>query len=164
MVHYRIKPIGKFIEEKDYISGFGMDDSHYMRVCQARNEYNKKNNVDIKKSGVHVVSITLSETLTIREDFSEEWDSREGFNITGKKLNTRYHPLHDIKLIENATGNIYLVDAVYKQHYFGYFISLLVRKEGTESHGMAYWENISSLDPIIIGGIEETKKRFTVCL
>lgn len=162
MVHYRIKPIGKFLEEKDYISGFGMDDSHYMKVCQARKEWNNNEPETIIYKGNMILEDWWH--IPLREDFSEEWDSREGYAITRRKLNTRYHPLHDIKLIENETGDIYLVDAVYKQHYFGYFISILTRKEGTDSHGMAYWENISSLDPIITGGIEETKKRFTVCL
>lgn len=147
MVNYRINPEGKFIEDDDYRLGFGLDTSHYFKVTKAREEYNK---------------LHSDNPLPMREQFSEEWDVRKGHTITGRKLNKRYHPLQELRLVEKETGITYHVDAVHKQHYMGYYIMLIIRKDGTKSHGTIYWENISCLDPIVLLGLQETKERFDV--
>lgn len=157
MVHYRITPEGKFLKKEDYkvlkdgtVYGFGLDTYHYLKVCEAR----KKRNIDIAFDHL------FKWPLPLREEFYESWDAREGHNIEGKKLNTRHHPLHDKILLELETGNRYEVDAVHKQHYLGFYTALLIRQEGSKSHGVIYWENDTCKDPNIIEGIEESQQRF----
>lgn len=139
-IYYRIKPETANLTAADYVTGFGMDTQHYARVNDAR-----------KSIG-----------LPHRDDFKKSWDSRTGFAIDGTRLNTCPHPYHKLQLVERETGKSYIVDAVYKHHYFGYYIMLLIRESGSNSHGTAYWENISCMDPTVIDGIKEAKERFEV--
>jgi hypothetical protein len=171
MVHYRITPEGQFLKVEDYKLlandtryGFGLNTSHYMKVCKAREEYNKKISAPQINwsSGVTTITFHNGEKLPVRDDFQENYDTREGHAIDGTPFHTRPHPYHNLRLLEKETGKIYLVDSVHKQHYFGYFILLLVRAEGTNSHGSVYWENISCKDPIIVEGVQEAHERFEV--
>lgn len=134
---YRIKPETDNLKKDDYKLGFGIDTSHYFKVKKER-----------MKLG-----------LPLTEDFTDKWDSRKGYDITGKKLPFKYHELHDKKLI-NKKGEVYIIDAVYKQWYLGFYIAIAIRKEGTKSHGIRYIKNISSKCPLIIKGISETKSEF----
>lgn len=143
-VHYRIKPEGEFLKEEDYRFGFGLDSTHYNAVVRAREAANKIN----------------PGTYVMREELYKVWDARTGEAIDGKPFQTKPHELHKVMLIENETGKEYHVDCVMEQHYFGYYIGLLIREKGTKSHGTVYWENINCKDPIVLEGIEETKKRF----
>lgn len=125
--------------------GFGLNLSHYNAVVKARKEHNEKN---------------ISPYLISRESIYETWDARIGRGVDDKPFNTRHHELHDVMLIEKDTGKSYHIDCVMKQHYFGYYIALLIREEGTKSHGIVYWENINSKDANVIEGVEETSYRF----
>lgn len=150
-IHYRIQPEGEFLKEEDYKLlrdgkryGFGLDFTQYNAVVRAREEYNKTN----------------PGTYVMREDLYKVWDARTGIAIDGKPFKTKPHELHKVMLTENETGKEYHIDCVMEQHYFGYYTALLVREKGTLSHGTVYWNNINCKDPVIIDGIEETKKRF----
>lgn len=167
MVHYRITPEGQFLKVEDYKLlangkryGFGLNNHHYQKVCEAREEYNKK--IPSTSIDWHSGLITKKERLSTRNDFKEDYDTRDGYAIDGTPFHTRPHPYHKLKLREKETGKTYLVDSVHKQHYFGYYILLLVRAEGTQSHGSVYWENISCKDHNILEGIQEAHERFEV--
>lgn len=142
---YRIKPIGTFLTEDDYQYGFGINTSLYNKIDAARIKYNE---------------LHPENQLPLKDSFIEDYDVRIGFNIAGKPFNTRHHVYHDLKLYENETGKRYVVDSVHKHHYFGYYIMLLIRAEGSNSHGSIYWENITCKDPTVIEGIEEAHSRF----
>lgn len=136
----RVTPEGQHIKTQDYRFGFGLHLSHYNLVEEAR----------------------LKRGLPTRKDFTEDWDTREGYNIAGKRLHTRHHPYQDLHLIERETGKRYIVDSVHKHHYFGFYMVLLVREEGSQSHGVVCWENISCHDPITLEGIKEAHERFEI--
>lgn len=139
-VYHRIKPLSSTLSNTDYVYGFGMDTSHYNRVHNKRKELG----------------------LDTRDNYIDSWDSRTGFDITGAPLNTKYHPLHDVKLLEKETGKIYIIDLVCKHHHYGYYIMLLIRQEGSKSHGSVLWENISCLDNDTLNSIKENQERFTI--
>ena len=172
MVHYRITPGGEHLKEEDYVlmsdgkrRGFGLDTYHYRLVCEARERYNEEHGKPIVEeldNGFTAVTRNDHKLLPLREDFQEEWEARDGYNIEGRKFNTRHHPLHDKIFLEKKTGKRYVVDGVHKQHYFGYYYSLLIREEGTKSHGVIYWENINCREPNVLEGIEESHERFEV--
>lgn len=135
---YRICPTDGLLTKDDYRFGFGLDMYLYNRINEAR-----------KQRG-----------LQTRDDFKEDWDSREGYSIDGKRLNTRFHPFHNLYLIEKSTGHRYIVDAVHKHHYYGFYIVLSIRKEGTKSHGQAIWKNYTCKDPTVLEGLKEAHERF----
>jgi hypothetical protein len=139
-ISYRITPEGKYLKKEDYVFGFGLDTSLYTKIQLERSKRN----------------------LQTREDFKEDYDTRTGQNIEGKPFNTRYHQYQDLKLVERKSGKKYVVDSVHKQHFMGYYIMLLVREEGSNSHGVVYWENITCKDPNILEGIEQTHQRFII--
>lgn len=150
MIYHRVIPTGKFITEKDYIKGFGVDNDHYLKVIKARQEYNKK----------YFFERFYKKPLALRDDFNEVWDARIGVGIDGVPFNTRHHEWHNKKLIEQKTNKVYVIDAVFKHHYFGFYYSLLIREENSESHGIISWENINCYDPTILNDIVKSHKRF----
>jgi hypothetical protein len=52
-------------------------------------------------------------------------------------------------------NEVYKVERVFEQWYRGWYVAILVEKNG--SHGIRYIENISCKDPSIIESIEEFK-------
>ena len=134
---YRIKPETDNLKKDDYKVGFGIDTTHYHKVQEERARLG----------------------LSLGKDFTENWDSRKGYDITGEKLPFKYHKLHDEKLI-NKKGEVFIIDAVYKQWFLGFYLAVAIRKEGTKSHGIRYIKNISSKCPLIIEGISEFKSEF----
>lgn len=147
MIYHRLTPEGTFLKKEDYIHGFGMDTSFYNQIHAAREKYNQSH---------------PDSPLPLRDDFKEDWDTRTGLTISGAPFNTRHHPLQNLKLRERESGKNYIVDSVHKQHYYGFYIVLLIRAEGTQSHGVAYWENISCKDTTILEGIQEAHERFEI--
>jgi hypothetical protein len=130
----RIIPISKILKDVDYTrGGIGIYNDHYMKIYRLRRE---------------------------KKEYQEEWDKRDGYSICGRKLNKRHHPLHDIELKNKKTGKIYEIDAVYKQHHRGYYISLAIREKGTKSHGIRFWENINCHDTLILNSIKENKNDY----
>ena len=134
---YRIKPESENLKEEDYILGFGIDNHQYQKVKRKREELG----------------------LPTSKDILGSWDTREGFDIAGNPLPTGYHPLHDKKLI-NTEGEVYIIDAVHEHYHFGKYLILLIRREGTKSHGVRFWENFSSKDPIVIEGVKESNEEY----
>lgn len=143
-VYHRVAPEGEFIKKQDYVRGFGMNTSHYFRVCEARRQKNA----------------TLVVKLPVMEDFKDDYELRSGTRIDGKQFNTRPHPLLGRYLKDNVSGDMHLIEGVYKHFYFGFYWVLLVQKDG--SHGTRNWENISSKDEDIIEWIKETRETTTL--
>jgi hypothetical protein len=139
-VFNRTIPTLKTIKKKDYIKGFGLDTSHYAKVKEARKKHNLEN----------------SSPLPLREEFKEVYDVRTGFYIDGTEIPTKHHPYHDCHLI-NKKGEKYIIETVVKCHYLGYYIQLVVRKDGTKSHATIIWENINSHCPIIKESVKENE-------
>jgi hypothetical protein len=144
-IYYRFKPELETLKEDDYITGWGINSSHYNDIQTAREKHNKENPDNL---------------LPLREDFKEAYDARTGFNIEGKALSTRYHPLHDKVLLEISTGKRYCIDAVHIHNYFGKYMDLLVREEGSKSHGVRTWEVYTCKEPTIVNSCEENNRDY----
>jgi hypothetical protein len=118
----------------------GFNYNHYKRVVDARKERG------------------LSQRRNHLNKF--EHKDRDGkYRIDGTLIKSVHHPLHD-KLLVDEKGNKYQIDVVTEDFYYGRFISIMYRKLGTKSHGCLYWENISSIDEIVINSVKKNKKRF----
>lgn len=141
MVYHRFTPFGE--DPTDTISGFGMDTNHYLKVREARREWNDKN---------------PDQKLPLDTDFGGTYDKRTGWYIDGRQIETRHHPLHDYHFIERATGKRYNIDMVCYRHHFGEYIEIFA--EHNKSHADATWENISCHCPSIHESIERSHKRF----
>jgi len=144
-IYYRFKSEGEFLKEEDYLLGWGMDSSRYGAICKARERYNEEN---------------PDKPLPLRSDYKENYDTREGYAIDGTKLHTRHHPLHDKILLEVETGKRYCIDVVVIGFYFGKILTLLIREEGSKSHGVRDWEAITCLDPDTIERIKENREQY----
>lgn len=51
------------------------------------------------------------------------------------------HPLLGKHLRRKCDGRVYVIEAVLRQWWWGYYTSLLIQANG--SHGVIWWENIS---------------------
>ena len=98
--------------------------------------------------------------LPVYTDFKEIYDCRVGYYITGEAIDTKHHPMHDMVLISNETGEVYEIDIVCKHWHVGYYWYLVYRKVSSQSHGTLIWENISCHDEIILESINEAQKEF----
>lgn len=58
------------------------------------------------------------------------------------------------------TKQKYIIDTVTYSNWYGKYITLMVRKEGSKSHGQILWENISCLEPGVIRDIKKNQKKF----
>jgi hypothetical protein len=134
----RLKVKGNHLEEKDYVTGFGLHTTHYFEVCKAR-----------EAAG-----------LPTRKDFKDDYDLREGCGITGEPFNTRPHPLLGKRIKSRKTGEEYVIEAVYKHFDYGFYWTILIRREGTQSHGTLWWENITCKYDLIVNDIEENRNEF----
>jgi hypothetical protein len=70
------------------------------------------------------------------------------------------HPLLGQSLIDSQSGKLYLIEKVVKHWLWGWYIALLIQNNG--SHCLVRWENISSGDDLIIDGIEQNRKRYSL--
>lgn len=122
-IHHRIDLLGTKNKKSipDTISGFGYNTTHLNKV----NDERKKRN------------------LPTRDDFYESYDKRTGHYITGEKIKTKRHELHNYHLVKKSTNERYVIDCVCIGFYFGKYVRLLVRKEGTESHADIVWDTES---------------------
>ncbi len=144
MIHHRIIPKSKTLKKTDYRFGFGMDYSFYMKLDAARVKYNE----------------THSDKLPVRADFKDDYDLRTGFSIDGRAFNTRPHPILGRTIKHIKSGETYIVEGIYKHFEFGYYWTVLMRREGTKSHGTLYWENINCKDPTIVKLIKSSQKNW----
>lgn len=78
------------------------------------------------------------------------WDRRKGDE----------HPFLGMRLLDTETDTTYVVDEVTNEWYDGFYVKLVVREEGTNSHGIVLWQNVSCRNSIITELIEEDKQRY----
>lgn len=141
----RITYSKKNLKKSDFILGFGYNSDLLSKLHKARLEYNE-NNPENK--------------LALRSDFEDKYDCRRGYYINGEKINTKIHPLHSKQLMNVKTKQRYFIDTVTYLNYHGKYMSLSVRKEGSQSHGEVLWENISCNHPDFVKSIRENNKKF----
>lgn len=98
--------------------------------------------------------------LPVYTDFKETYDCREGYYITGEKIDTKHHPLHDMVLVKIKTGERYEIDIVSKHWSQGYYWSLVYHKVGSNSHGTLFWKNISCHSNTVLDGINKAQKEY----
>lgn len=65
-------------------------------------------------------------------------------------------------MIEKKTGKKFVIDTVKKSYNFGWYLMICFREEGSKIHGVAYIENISSEDPLVISGVKKTLEKFKI--
>ena len=133
-----VTPEFENLKKEDYIRGFQVHSDHYRSVRRARQD------------------------LGLPVGMNEQYDTRTGFNIEGKALNTRHHPLHDYYLIKKATNEVYIIDLVVIHHDLGTYQQLAARKEGTKSHVTMIWEAISSKSPFILNAAKKSKSKYSI--
>lgn len=62
------------------------------------------------------------------------------------------------KRVQYNDGKIGIIECVNIHWYYGYYLILVYRIEGTKSHGTIFWENINCIDKGILDIIKETQK------
>ncbi len=143
----RLTPTGEFLKQEDYTLdyngkplGFGLHTTHYFKLNNAR-----------KQAG-----------LPVREDFKDHYDLRVGCGIDGTPFDNRPHPLLG-KVIKNVLSeDVYIIEAVYKHFDYGYYWTLLIRREGTQSHGTLWWENINCKYDLIVNDIKQNREEYII--
>jgi hypothetical protein len=124
---------GRHFKKKDFVHGFGLDLSLYSKILNAKGIEHTRN----------------------------VYDNRIGYYIDGRKIETRIHPLHSKRLLNTENGKRYIIDTVAYQHWFGEYITLMVREEGSKSHKEVTWENISCHYEYITKNIKKNRKLYT---
>lgn len=130
---------GEHIKKEDFISPFRLNRSHYYKVNSAREKLK----------------------YPLRGDFIDVYDRRIGHDITGKKLNTRHHELHDYILTDLNTGTEYEIDIVSSCFYKGTYIQLVV-VNNKGSHRVVLYKNINSKCEVVISACENFEKSFSL--
>lgn len=131
-----ISPKYQYLQEKDIIQGFVIYSTHYNAVIREK----------IK--------------LGLMQYERKQFDNRIGYYIDGKKIDTKIHPLHSKQLLNIKTGKRYIIDTVTYNNYFGEYITLMVREEGSKSHKEVLWEDISCHNPTILNSIKQNNKKY----
>ncbi|MFW6243137.1 MAG: hypothetical protein ACOC2W_03165 [bacterium] len=98
--------------------------------------------------------------MKTREDYKKTFDCRNGYYITGEKIKPEHHPYQDMWLVDKKTKKRYHIDMVSILFKFGKYICLSKREEGSESHGMVNFENISCHCPITVDSINKSQKQY----
>ncbi len=84
-------------------------------------------------------------------------------SMVGPESNRIYgHPLEGERIIPMfKRGKAYIVETVHQHWYFGgWYIHVVARVEGTQSHTFFWVENINSTNPFIIEAIEDFKLKY----
>ncbi|CAG7580991.1 MAG: hypothetical protein SLAVMIC_00625 [uncultured marine phage] len=140
-VYHRIKKEFDNLKKEDYRTGFGTNSFHYSKVRKEREK------LGLPSTEIHQVSY--------------EHKSRDGFyDITGKLITSKYHPLHDKFLVDKETGEKYHIDIVSIGYYYGKIMTLVTRKEGSKSHGCIEWEIISGGDLTSIKNVKKNQEKY----
>jgi len=143
MVNYRIFPETENLKKEHYRLGFGIDSDLLNKVNNARIEAN------LNGAG-----------LKTRDDFHEVYDKRSGYYIDGTKIKTKEHDLHKKSLYDTHKNRYYIIDSVNYQYYFGKYMIIMARSQGTLSHAMICFENISCKEPDTVKKIESNIERY----
>ena len=138
-IYHRVVKDFDNLKKDDYRVGFGMNYPHYRKVVEKREELG----------------------LPIHEKESYEHKDRDGYyDITGKKIISKYHPLHDKFLVDKETGKKYHIDIVSIGYYYGEVMTLVIREDGTKSHGCRDWEVISGGTPYTIKDVKKNREQY----
>lgn len=73
-----------------------------------------------------------------------------------------YHPLKRKKIKNRITGEMYSIEKVVKQFYNGWYITLLLERNG--SHDQLIWENLTSKEDWISEEILENQEMYEIIL
>lgn len=144
-VYYRFTYSKKYLKKKHFVQPFGINSDLCNMINKARIKYNEEN---------------PDNKLPVREDFKDHYDNRIGYYVDGTKINTRIHPLHSKQLMDVKTKKKYIIDTVTIMHYYGSYMTLMVREEGSKSHKQVMWENYTSMEPDNIKRIKQNRKQF----
>jgi len=142
-IYHRVIPETNLLSDNDYRIGFGLNNSHYFKVARKR-----------EKLG-----------LPTRDLYKETYEniSRDGlYDITGKKIVSKYHPLHDKMLLEKETGIKYHIDIVSIGYHYGKIMTLVTRADGSKSHGCKDWDILLGGDPDTIQRVKENRENYTL--
>ena len=70
------------------------------------------------------------------------------------------HPLLDKRLRDTKTGDTCVVDSVSTCWHDGFYVQAVIRREGTKSHALIFWENLSSESDAVIEGVEKANEKY----
>jgi hypothetical protein len=89
------------------------------------------------------------------------WKARKeaGLSVRQHKDLTK-NPNVPTKIYSKENDKIYNVERVYAEWHMGWHVKILA--ENNKSHVVIYWENINCFSKIILGMIEENRKKFKV--
>lgn len=118
--------------------------------------------------------------LEAKDIISQRIDCTHYYNVVsarkklGLKLSEDYvpnngiienHSLKDRTLYDKEKNRLIHIQDVYKHWYGGYYLTLLYytwsdgySELGYRSHGTMFWENINSINDIVLKSIEENRK------
>lgn len=72
------------------------------------------------------------------------------------------HPFLGRRLRDTKTGDTYVVDSVSTCWHDGFYVQAAIRREGTKSHALIFWKNLSSEAESIVEGVEEAQNRYDI--
>lgn len=144
--YHEFIPITELLDDADY----------YRNWCQHSDHLNIINKVRIEWN------LTHTDKLPLRSEFKDHYDNRTGYYIDGSKIITRLHPLHDKQLVCNKTGKRYVIDTVQISHWFGNYMTIGMREEGSKSHKHILFENYTCREPDIVKEIKKNKKQYQI--
>lgn len=126
---------GEYLTKKDIIHNFSIDNDHYMRIYRYRRENG----------------------LPLSSDFLEKYDNRDGYYITGEKIDTKHHPYHDKCILDTKRNITYRIDTISIDFMYGKYITIGMRELGSESHKHIIFENINSRSKFILDSLKKNK-------
>jgi hypothetical protein len=99
-----------------------------------------------------------------RKDTSTCFWLKEGVSIDGSIRTVGQHPLLGRTLIDNSseTPRKLIVECIYENWYYGTYLSIVYRIDGTNSHGGLDFRNLTCIDESIIQGINKTLKQVQI--
>lgn len=150
MIYNRFKYNGIYLKETDFTKtgGFGFDTDHYIRVLQARKSLNSKG-----------VLNKFGEKYKTSKDYSEKWDHRDGYYITGEKIIRNLHFLHNYDILDVEENEMLIIDNITMQHFRGKYLTMGLR-DNKRSHRMVNYMNYTSHDPELEEDIIENQKKY----
>ena len=117
--------------------------SHYYEVRKAR-----------KEQGLPVY------TDQVKWDRRADENGEVGNRFGREEVEGNEHPLLGMRLRDTEEDKTYVVDSVSNCWHDGYYIQMAIREEGTKSHGLIFWENISSESETIIEGVRKANQKY----
>lgn len=130
-----------FIKKEDYIRGFGINSEHYNKVNKRREELGLKTRKDYSLSFEHL-------------------DRKGKIRIDGTVIKSKYHPYHDFMLYDTEKDVNYHIDNVCYQYHYGEIVTLIIREEGTRSHGAITWSILRGGDDATIEKVKKNNRRY----